>query len=62
MHKTSLAVQGLRLHLPIQGVQILPLVRELDLTSLAAKKPNHKTEAIFMEGESGSPTLEPDYK
>ena len=42
---TSLAVQGLRLPLPIQGVQVQSLVREL--RPHIPQGQNHKTEAIL---------------
>ena len=37
MYWTSLVVQGLRIHLPMQGTQVLPLVQE-DLTCYGATK------------------------
>jgi len=42
---TSLAVQWLRLHLPMQGIWVPSLVK--DPTCLLAKKPKHKTEVIL---------------
>ena len=41
-----LVVQWLRLHLPVQAVQVLTLARELDPTCLG-QKPKLKTEAIL---------------
>ena len=43
---TSLVIQWLRLHLPMQGVQFRSLVRELISTCLVAKIVKHKTEAV----------------
>ena len=42
----SLMVQWLRLLLPLQGMQVQSLFRELRPTCLLAKKPKHRTEAI----------------
>jgi len=43
-----LAVQRLRLCLPMQGVQVRSLVRELRLhMPCGQKKPKHKIEAVF---------------
>ena len=41
---TFMAVQWLRLHLPMQEVQVLSLVGKGCLT---VKKPKHKTEAVL---------------
>ena len=43
----SLVVQRLRLHLPMQGVLVQFLVRELRRPGLAGKRPKYKTEAVL---------------
>ena len=45
--RASLLVQWLRLCLPVQGVQVWSLVRDLRSTCFSAKKPKHKTEATL---------------
>ena len=44
---TSLAVQQLRFHLPMQGVVVQPLVRELRSHMPHSQKAKHKTETIL---------------
>ena len=44
---TSLMVQFLRLLLSVQAVWVQSLVMELRSKCLLARKPKHKTEAIF---------------
>ena len=45
---TALAVQGLRLHFPMERVQVWPLVGELrSHMTCGQKKPKHKTEKIL---------------
>ena len=44
---TSLAVQQLRFHLPMQGVVVQPLVRELRSHMAHSQKAKHKTETYW---------------
>ena len=44
---TSLVLQWLRLHLPMQGMKVRSWLRCQDLICLVAKRPKQKTEAIL---------------
>ena len=48
---TSLAVRWLRLHLPMQGVQIRSLLGSWDSTCLVGKQPKHETEAQLQQSQ-----------
>ena len=56
IHRTSLAVQWLRLHLPIQVVQVLSLVRELRYHMPQGQKTQNIKQKQFKKKKGGGPT------